>query len=129
MKILLDTHVFLWALLEPEQLSAGAVATLQSTENTIFFSAASSWEIAIKWSKGGIILPKPPQDFVIGRLIETGTLMLPISIGETLLVADLPYHHRDPFDRLLIAQAKSQGLRIFSTDPVFKKYDVDVFWL
>lgn len=129
MKILLDTHVFLWALLEPEQLSAGAVATLQSTENTIFFSAASSWEIAIKWSKGGIILPKPPQDFVIGRLIETGTLILPISIGETLLVADLPYHHRDPFDRLLIAQAKSQGLRIFSTDPVFKKYDVDVFWL
>lgn len=129
MNILIDTHVFLWALLEPERLSDAAVAVLQSSANTLFFSAASSWEIAIKWSKGGIILPKPPQDFVIGRLIETGTRLLPISVNESLNVADLPFHHKDPFDRLLIAQAKSNGLRLFSGDPVFNKYDVDVFWI
>jgi len=129
MNILIDTHVFLWALLEPEKLSDGAVAVLQASENTLFFSAVSSWEIAIKWLKGGIVLPRPPQDFVIGRLIETGTLMLPISVNDSLQVACLPLHHKDPFDRLLIAQAKSNNLRLFSSDPIFKKYDVDVFWV
>ena len=129
MRILLDTHVFLWALLTPDKLSKRAITILDSSDNELFFSATSTWEIAIKWSKGALILPKPPQDFVVGRLIETGTLMLPISVSDTLNVADLPFHHRDPFDRLLIAQARSHGLRIFSDDPLFKKYDVEVFWV
>ncbi len=129
MKILLDTHVFLWALLTPENLSRKAVGILESPENSLFFSAASTWEIALKWSKGGLILPAPPQDFVIGRLIETGILILPISVSETLDIADLPFHHKDPFDRLLIAQAQANDLRIFTNDRSFKKYDVDVFWV
>jgi len=129
MKILLDTHIFLWALLTPEQLSKKAVESLETRDNELFFSAASTWEIAIKWSKRSLILPKPPQDFIIGRLIETGVLMLPISVSDTLNVAELPFHHRDPFDRLLIAQARSNDLKLFSGDPVFEKYDVDMFWV
>ncbi len=97
---------------------------LESPENSLFFSAASAWEIAIKWSKGGIILPAPPQDFVVGRLIKTGTLVLPISVSETLAIADLPFHHKDPFDRLLIAQAQANDLRIFTNERSFKKYGV-----
>lgn len=129
MRILLDTHVFLWALLTPELLSADAIEALDSPDSTIYFSAVSGWEIAIKWAKGALILPSPPQEFLIGRLIETGTLIIPVTISETLAVSEIPHHHKDPFDRLLIAQARANGLRIFSSDPIFKKYDVDVFWL
>ncbi len=66
---------------------------------------------------------------MIGRLIETGMLILPISVEDTLGVASMPSHHKDPFDRLLVAQARVNGLKIFSGDPLFKKYDVDVFWV
>jgi len=128
MRILIDTHVFLWALLQPELLSDEAVTALNSPHTTIYFSSASSWEVAIKWSKGALILPSPPRDFVVGRLIEIGAMIIPITIDDTLAVNELPHHHKDPFDRLLIAQAKGNGLRIFSSDPVFKRYDVDVFW-
>ncbi len=129
MSILLDTHVFIWAASGEKRLSAQAVNLLNDPAEIIFFSAVSSWEIAIKWSKGAIVLPNKPSVFVPEALSAAGYSQLLINVKDSCAVESLPFHHRDPFDRLLVAQARSNGLRIFSSDPLFKKYDVDVFWL
>ena len=129
MSILLDTHVFIWAAGGERRLSPAATALLEDSNEVIFLSAVSSWEISIKWSKGSLELPQPPGIFIREAIANAGISQLAITVDDSCVVADLPFHHRDPFDRLLIAQARSNGLRIFSSDPVFKKYEVDVFWL
>lgn len=122
MKILLDTHVFLWALLTPEKLTKKSIRLLNDPHNEKYLSAVSSWEITIKYAKGGIDLPKPPREFVIEHVIAAGILTLPINVSDTLLVGDLPPHHKDPFDRLLIAQANNNGMQIITDDKIFKIY-------
>jgi PIN domain nuclease of toxin-antitoxin system len=124
--ILLDTQCWLWWLVSPEKLSSSALQQLADGENTLLLSAASSWEIAIKYSLGKLPLPEPPEAFVSSRIIRDGVTPLPVEHAHALRVSALPLHHRDPFDRLLIAQAQIEGVPVMTVDPVFLRYGVEV---
>ncbi len=125
MNLLLDTQIFLWMNFELVRLSA-IRAMLEDNSNKLLLSAASSWEIAIKYGLGKLWLPEPPSSYVPSRMALGGVTGLAIEHSHTLAVADLPEHHRDPFDRLLVAQAKVANLRIVSSDDVFANYLDDV---
>lgn len=123
MRFLLDTHVWLWMLTQPERLGAfRAVAEQADTE--LFLSAASTWELAIKVSIGRLDLPEPLATYVPSRMQSTQVTGLPIEHAHTLQVAALPPLHRDPFDRLLVAQAMVLGLPIVTADPAIVEYPV-----
>jgi PIN domain nuclease of toxin-antitoxin system len=123
-KILVDTQCWLWMALSPERLSAHARSLIETRDNELYLSAASAWEIAIKHGLGKLRLPEPPAQYVPSRLDTLRTLALPIEHSHALHVATLPTHHRDPFDRLLVAQAQVEDLPILTADPVFARYDV-----
>jgi len=129
--ILLDTHVFIWAAGKSHQLKPSVRALLQDPEEKIFLSSISAAEIAIKWSRGRLRLPKEPILFINEFLAESNISQLAVTTCDACAVGDLPYHHKDPFDRILIAQAKTNGLRLMTADSVLEKYDVDVIalWL
>jgi PIN domain nuclease of toxin-antitoxin system len=110
----------------PERLSARSRALVESFEHELFLSAASAWEIAIKHALGKLRLPEPPARYVPSRLESLRTQPLPIEHGHALRVGMLPSHHRDPFDRLLVAQAQLEDLPILTADAVFSRYDVTV---
>jgi PIN domain nuclease of toxin-antitoxin system len=124
LKILLDTHCWLWMLVAPERFSKATLELLESTENELFLSAASSWEIAIKYALGKLPLPEPPLEYVPDRMLESGVTGLPVEHRHALTVAKLPPHYRDPFDRILIAQATVESLPILTADPHLSRYDV-----
>lgn len=126
--MLLDTQCWLWLHVAPERFGAAARDVVESRENELLFSAASGWEIAIKYALGKLPLPVPPAEYVPSRMERAGTVMLPIVLDHALRVASLPAHHRDPFDRLLIAQSQVEGLRVLTADRHFEPYDVDVLW-
>lgn len=131
MSILLDTNVFLWAAGIDNRLSESVKTLLDDPDQEIFFSAASAWEIATKWSKGRLTLPASPSE-VVNRIVTTaGLSQLPISVRDACAVADLPKHHKDPFDRLLVAQARINRLKLMTANPMLERYDVDVIalWL
>ena len=124
--LLLDTHAFLWWLDDNPRLGARARAAIADPDNTVLVSAATAWEIAIKTGLGRLELGEPPED-VLPREIERGGFRpLAISVEHALVVRTLPLHHRDPFDRLLIAQAVAEGLRLVTADGAFANYDVGV---
>jgi len=131
MSVLIDTHVFIWAAEEDSRLSSSVRAILNDTAESVFFSSISALEIAVKWSKGHLELPVSPLEFVNQTLVASGILQLPVTIKDACAVGDLPFHHKDPFDRLLVAQARTNGLRLMTADPILEKYDVDVIalWL
>ncbi|MEX2534964.1 MAG: type II toxin-antitoxin system VapC family toxin [Trueperaceae bacterium] len=125
MKLLLDTHIWLWMLVSPERLgSLGPV--IEDTRNELVLSAASSWEIAIKFSLGRLSLPEAPATYVPDRIQSTGVSPIAVEHKHALKVSELPMHHRDPFDRLLIAQASTLGIALASADEQFAKYDISV---
>ncbi len=128
MKVLLDSHCWLWSISEPGRLNVRARALFEETRKPLFLSAASSWEIAIKVSLGKLKLPEPPTSFVPSRLAATGIRPLAIEHAHALRVAELPAHHADPFDRLLIAQAQLEGMTILTADPAFSRYEVETIW-
>lgn len=103
-----------------------SLAVFRNVENTILLSPVSSWEIAIKHSLGKLSLPEKPSDFVASRMERDHIESLPIHHSHTLRTADLPFHHKDPFDRLLIAQAIVEGIPIMTADSNFDLYDVEV---
>jgi PIN domain nuclease of toxin-antitoxin system len=124
-KALLDTHVWLWMLTDPHRL--GEVRELvQDPEVELLLSAASTWEIAIKYALGRLPLPEPPTSYVPDRIRSTGVTSVAIGLSDTLAVADLPQHHRDPFDRLLVVQARSLGVPIVTADDQLARYDVEL---
>jgi PIN domain nuclease of toxin-antitoxin system len=127
-RILLDTHCWLWWVVDPDRLSASAQAAIANADNAILLSAVSSWEIAIKHSIGKLALPEPPEQFVPKRLARDGISSLPIEHSHALRVAALPYHHHDPFDRLLIAQAQVERIALMTVDPQFRPYEVKLIW-
>jgi PIN domain nuclease of toxin-antitoxin system len=127
-KLLLDTQCWLWMVADPDRLSRRARTLVSSTSNELFLSSASAWEIAIKHGLGKLELPSPPSEFVPARMRETGVLPLVIRHAHALRVAELPSHHRDPFDRLLIAQALEEDLSVASADPIFGRYEVRRVW-
>jgi PIN domain nuclease of toxin-antitoxin system len=111
---------------ESKRLSPATRALLQDPENQLFLSAASSWEIAIKYALGKLPLPVPPLEYVLGRMETSGTSSLAVQHSHALHAGSLPRHHADPFDRLLIAQAQLENLGILTADPRFGAYAVDL---
>lgn len=123
MRILLDTHIFLWLQTEPERLGAHLVA-VEDARTELVVSAASSWEIAIKHGLGRLPLPEPPERYVPERIRALAAEGLAITHSHALAVAQLPRLHRDPFDRLLVAQAGLLDLAILTADPDVAQYPV-----
>jgi PIN domain nuclease of toxin-antitoxin system len=123
---LLDTHTLIWSQFNSDNLSATAKEKLED-DNKVFVSIASFWEIAIKQSIGKLDIDISPKDLV-DQCLESGMYLLPIKPEHLDLIKDLPDIHRDPFDRLLIAQAKSENLTFISRDEKIAQYDIDVVW-
>lgn len=128
MNFLLDTHVFLWWITDDPRLSPRARRIIADGRNRIFLSAASGWEIAIKARLGRLELPDDLERFILNQLAVNAIDVLPVQMSHALHVYKLPDHHRDPFDRLLIAQAQLEKLRILTADAQFSKYRVEVVW-
>jgi PIN domain nuclease of toxin-antitoxin system len=122
-RLLLDTHVWLWMQAEPEKLGAQARALVEDGDTELLFSAVSVWEIAIKVGLGKLALPEPVSRYVPSRMQSSGVSPLALTHAHAAAVADLPRHHRDPFDRVLVAQALSEGVPILSSDAQFDAYD------
>lgn len=128
MRLLIDTECWLWAFLSPDRLNEEARQKIIDGDNEIVLSAVSSWEIAIKAALKKLVLPEEPSRYVPSRLAEQGMLSLSIEHNHALRVYSLPQHHKDPFDRLLIAQAQVEDLPIMTADRQFKDYDVNLIW-
>ena len=128
MRILLDTHALLYWALDSDRLSARAREVFGDPRGELLFSAASSWEISIKFALGRIRLAKPPRELIPELLRSQRVGSLPVEHAHAFRVAELPPHHRDPFDRLLVAQAQVERLPILSRDPALRDYDVEVLW-
>ncbi len=128
MKAILDTHAFLWWVLDNPKLSGTARNFIIDPDNTIYLSAVSAWEMAIKWSLGKLTLPDQPDSFVRQQLEINNFSPLPIQINHGLYIHELPEIHKDPFDRLLVAQSIIENLLLISTDSVLKKYPVSLLW-
>ena len=128
MRILLDTHCWLWLLARPERLADPALALVQDGSNDVFVSAACVWELAIKSALGKLVLPEPLSTFVPRRLTDQGLIGLPVTLEHAARVELLPHHHRDPFDRLLVAQAQVEELALLTVDPELAAYEVEILW-
>jgi len=127
-RLLLDTHAFLWFILDDPKLSDKARGLIADPENDAEISPASYWEIAIKISLKKYVLPEPYEIFMNRELKQNNFLILPIELKHTAVLTELPFHHRDPFDRLLIAQARSENIPLVSTDPVMDAYPIKRLW-
>jgi PIN domain nuclease of toxin-antitoxin system len=128
MKYLLDTTVWLWSVGPTEIIGKAGLQVLTNGEEEIYLSAASVWEVAIKVRIGKFNLPEPPPVYVPSRMAAQGIRSLQITQNHALKVSELSLHHRDPFDRLLIAQAMVEEMTILTADRAFAKYPVDVLW-
>jgi len=123
-RILLDTHVFLWLQTEPERLGE-RLALVEDRATDLLLSAASSWEIAIKYALGRLRLPQAPERYVPSRLRAIDAQPVAIEHSHALAIASLPLLHRDPFDRLLVAQAHALGVPILTADEAVVQYPVE----
>ncbi len=127
MKLLLDTHAFIWFINGDSSLSSKARKEILKPINSKFISMASIWEMAIKVSLGKLRINYPFKE-VFNQIEENGFEILPIVFDHTLLITQLEFHHRDPFDRIVIAQAISERMIIISKDENFNKYQVEIIW-
>ncbi|MCB9740685.1 MAG: type II toxin-antitoxin system VapC family toxin [Deltaproteobacteria bacterium] len=123
--VLLDTHVFVWALAAPERLPAEAWPILRDESRPLRLSVASAWELSIKVGLGKIQLPTGISRFVSEGCRQLEAQLLPIGLAHLERLASLPMHHRDPFDRMIVAQARTDGLQLLSFDAALQAYDVD----
>lgn len=128
MKLLLDTNAALWAAAAPELLSPSAAEALRDRDNDLFLSAATAWELSIKFHAGRLVLPIPLEHFLDALSQEFDAEYLPIEIQHALHAGQLPPVHRDPFDRMLVAQAQVDGLSVVTSDAHIARYDVPVIW-
>ncbi|HVA48615.1 MAG TPA: type II toxin-antitoxin system VapC family toxin [Pirellulales bacterium] len=128
MRLLLDTHAFLWYILDDPQLSAKADALISDANNEIEVSPASYWEIAIKIRLDKYSLPEPYQMFMEREIATNGFRILHIEPKHTALITTMPFHHRDPFDRLIVAQAQVEQIAIVSGDTALDAYGVTRLW-
>jgi|SRR5215467_14580017 len=126
MKVLLDTNTFLWGLSAPEKLSLTARNAVASSERLL--SVASIWEVLIKVRTGKLPLPAPAGDYLTRQMRTNGVSVLSIKLAHVLQIERLQLHHRDPFDRMLIAQGIEEDLPIVTSDPQFSRYPVEVIW-
>ena len=123
MRLLLDTHVFLWLNTQPERLGKH-LPLIEDRSNELLFSAVGSWEIAIKYALGRLPLPEPPERYAPSRILAIGATGLAVEHSHALAVASLPSLHRDPFDRLLVAQSRLLDVPILTADPIVAEYPV-----
>ncbi len=128
MKLLLDTHTFLWFIGDKPNLSSEAIAHINDVNNDLFLSIASVWEMAIKVRLGKLQVPQPFEPFITNQLKRNRISSLDITIAHTALIATMALHHRDPFDRLLIAQAMVEQVPIISGDEAFDAYGISRLW-
>jgi PIN domain nuclease of toxin-antitoxin system len=128
MKYLLDTSVWLWSLGSVDRINKQGRDLLADGKQELYLSAASTWEISIKAALGKLRLPESPVSYVPTRLTQQGISPLPILQRHALAVYELPMHHTDPFDRLLIAQAQLEDMAILTADKIFRKYQVGLAW-
>jgi PIN domain nuclease of toxin-antitoxin system len=122
--LLLDTHALVWALAEPERIAEAARREIADSANDVYVSAATAWEIAIKVGLGKLAVAPDLKDWLPDQLSAARFVPLPVSVAHALGVERLPRHHRDPFDRLLIAQAVVEGMTIVTRDRIFDRYSV-----
>ena len=128
MRLLLDTQCWLWWFSQPERLSEEAIAHIANETNEIWLSVASVWEIGIKVAIGKLPLPEPIDDYISTRMIQLGARSLEITAFHALQAASLPLIHKDPFDRMLIAQSQIEAMTLVSADSMFERYNVSVIW-
>jgi len=128
MRLLLDTQAFLWSSGAPERLSPRARRAIEAGRNEVFLSVASVWEIAIKTRIGRLQLTRDVEEFTRERMVESSLVALPVLLTHAIRVASLPDVHRDPFDRLLVAQAIVEGLHLVTADHRLRDYPVKVVW-
>jgi PIN domain nuclease of toxin-antitoxin system len=128
MRVLLDTHAFLWAAADAPEFGRRARKSYLDPETDLLLSVASVWEMAIKTGLGKLRLTIPLDELVERGLSSQGIALLPIALEHVLAVRALPFHHRDPFDQLLAAQALAEGVPILSADGVFERYGVKRIW-
>jgi len=128
MNILLDTHAFLWWITDDSQLSTKARELISDSHNTMYWSAASSWEVSIKYALGRLPLPETPEQFLPVELGKNRIESLSVIDVHAFQAGRLPRHHGDPFDRMLVAQAQVESLAILSNDLILTHYDVDIHW-
>ncbi len=128
MKVLLDTHAFLWWIADDPRLSLRARQVMEAADTELFLSAVSGWEIAIKSRLGKLRLPADLEDFIVEQLGINAIQVLPIQMSHALRVYTLPDLHRDPFDRMLVAQSQLERLPILTGDPQIAQYPVTTIW-
>ncbi|RME47267.1 MAG: type II toxin-antitoxin system VapC family toxin [Caldilineae bacterium] len=128
MRVLLDTHTFLWWIDDDPRLSPRAREVIGDGGNVVYLSAASGWEMAIKARLGKLQLPGALSSFIADQLIANAFDSLPVQMSHALHVYTLPPHHRDPFDRLLVAQAQVEDIPLLTADPQIGRYAVQVIW-
>jgi len=126
-KVLLDTHALLSWLQEHSSLSSKARRTIAAIENQVFVSIATAWEMAIK-NRAGKLEISELLDGLEAKLVDEGMSVLPISLNHAVKAGGLPLHHKDPFDRMLVAQAQAENLSVISNDAIFEKYGVRRVW-
>ena len=124
MRLLLDTHIFLWYISGSDRLPEVFKASIRDQGNEVLLSAAAIWECVIKHSLGKLLLPEPPAEYLPKQRAAHEIDSLPIVEGDMAVLARLPPHHRDPFDRLMVAQALHQRLTIVTVDPLVRTYEV-----
>jgi PIN domain nuclease of toxin-antitoxin system len=128
MKILLDTHVFIWLDSQPEKLSTKAIAVCEDTSNQLYLSMASLWEMQIKIQLGKLKLKVPLEDMLAVQQQENGINILNFSQAHIYHLQALPFHHNDPFDRIIIAQSMLENMQLVSVDQKLSAYDIPVLW-
>ncbi|MHB8511654.1 MAG: type II toxin-antitoxin system VapC family toxin [Actinomycetota bacterium] len=128
LRLLLDTQAFLWFILNDPRISGKAHRAIENVSHEVFISVVTPWEIIQKFSVGRLLLSESPEVFIHRHISIAGLSVLPITLSHTLALAALPLHHRDPFDRMLIAQAISDNLTLISSDKKMRAYDVKIFW-
>jgi PIN domain nuclease of toxin-antitoxin system len=127
-KLLLDTHVFLWLRNEPEKIPRPIMNIYEDIRSDVFLSMASIWEMQIKNQLGKLALDLPLNELIDQQCLKNGLQILAIETTHIYALKNLPAHHNDPFDRLILTQAQTENLTLISADSVFKHYDVDCIW-
>lgn len=128
MKLLLDTHTFIWWVIEPTKISAQALGLLQDQSNDLFLSVVSVWEMQIKLQIGKLKFNLPLAQLITEQQQTNQLSILPVTLEHVLALDSLPFHHKDPFDRLLITQANLEGAVLVSNDAIFSNYSVKLAW-
>lgn len=128
MKLLLDTQCWLWWFAQPERLNEEAIAHIADETNALWLSVASIWEMGIKVAIGKLPLPEPIDSYIPSRMVLLNMRSLEITASHALQASMLPLHHRDPFDRMLVAQAQMEDMMLVSADPMFRLYNVSMVW-